>query len=97
VRCAGSRLRVSGQLVSAETGALIWADRFEGEMSDVLTCRIVSPKASLRRSSLVCGAPRSGGGPGRALGHQLVTYNRGLGPRTPTLQDARWNKPGRSG
>jgi TolB-like protein len=35
VRRAGSRLRISGQLVSAETRALLWADRFEGEMSDV--------------------------------------------------------------
>jgi len=35
VRRAGSRLRISGQLVDAVTGALIWADRFEGDMSDV--------------------------------------------------------------
>jgi TolB-like protein len=35
VRRAESRLRISGQLVSAETGAVIWADRFQGEMSDV--------------------------------------------------------------
>jgi TolB-like protein len=35
VRRAGSRLRVSGQLVNAETGGLIWADRFDGKMSGV--------------------------------------------------------------
>ena len=35
MRRAGSQLRISGQLVSAETGALIWADRFDGEMSAV--------------------------------------------------------------
>jgi TolB-like protein len=35
VRRAGSQLRISGQLVSAETGALIWADRFDGDMSGV--------------------------------------------------------------
>jgi TolB-like protein len=35
VRRAGGRLRISGQLVDAVTGALIWADRFEGDMSDV--------------------------------------------------------------
>jgi TolB-like protein len=35
VRRAGRQLRISGQLVSAETGALIWADRFDGEMSAV--------------------------------------------------------------
>jgi TolB-like protein len=35
VRRAGGRLRISGQLVDAVTGAVIWADRFEGDMSDV--------------------------------------------------------------
>ena len=35
VRRAGNRLRILGQLVDATTGAQIWADRFEGEMSDV--------------------------------------------------------------
>src|SRR5258708_36201992 len=35
VRRAGSQLRISGQLVSTETGALIWADRFDGDMSGV--------------------------------------------------------------
>jgi TolB-like protein len=35
VRRAGGQLRISGQLVNAETGALIWANRFDGDMSDV--------------------------------------------------------------
>jgi TolB-like protein/tetratricopeptide (TPR) repeat protein len=35
VRRAGSRLRISGQLVNAESGELIWADRFDGEMGAV--------------------------------------------------------------
>jgi TolB-like protein len=35
VRRAGSRLRIIGQLIDATTGAHIWADRFDGEMSDV--------------------------------------------------------------
>jgi TolB-like protein len=35
VRRAGSRLRIVGQLVDATTGTHIWADRFEGETSDV--------------------------------------------------------------
>jgi len=35
VRRSGNRLRILGQLVDATTGAQIWADRFEGEMSDV--------------------------------------------------------------
>jgi TolB-like protein len=35
VRRGGSRLRFTGQLIDAASGAQIWADRFEGAMSDV--------------------------------------------------------------
>src|ERR1700736_359647 len=35
VRKAGGRVRVAGQLVEAETGAHLWADRFDGSLEDV--------------------------------------------------------------
>jgi TolB-like protein len=35
VRKAGSRLRITAQLIEAETGAHLWADRFDGDVSDV--------------------------------------------------------------
>ena len=35
VRRAGNRLRFIAQLIDATTGAHIWADRFDGDMSDV--------------------------------------------------------------
>src|SRR6516162_3419403 len=35
VRKAGSRVRITGQLVEAATGAHLWADRFEGTLEDV--------------------------------------------------------------
>ena len=35
VRRDGSRLRFTAQLISADSGAHIWAERFEGELSDV--------------------------------------------------------------
>ena len=35
VRRSGDRLRVTGQLIDAISGVNIWADRFEGQMSDV--------------------------------------------------------------
>jgi TolB-like protein/Tfp pilus assembly protein PilF len=35
VRRSGTRLRFAGQLVDTTTGAHIWADRFDGELSDV--------------------------------------------------------------
>ena len=35
VRSAGNRLRVTGQLIDAETGAHVWADRYDGQMDDI--------------------------------------------------------------
>ncbi|MBR0693525.1 winged helix-turn-helix domain-containing tetratricopeptide repeat protein [Bradyrhizobium lablabi] len=35
VRKAGNRVRIAGQLIDAQTGALLWADRFEGALEDV--------------------------------------------------------------
>ena len=35
VRRAGNRLRITGQVVEANSGAHIWADRFEGDITDV--------------------------------------------------------------
>jgi adenylate cyclase len=35
VRKAGNRLRITTQLIEAETGAHLWADRFDGSLDDV--------------------------------------------------------------
>ena len=35
VRRSGGRLRISGQLIDAASGAHLWADRFDGDLSDV--------------------------------------------------------------
>ena len=35
VRKAGNRVRITGQLIDASTGAHLWADRFDGELADV--------------------------------------------------------------
>jgi adenylate cyclase len=35
VRKAAGKVRISGQLIDATTGAHLWADRFEGDLSDV--------------------------------------------------------------
>jgi TolB-like protein/class 3 adenylate cyclase/Tfp pilus assembly protein PilF len=35
VRKAGNRLRITGQLIDAMTGAHVWADRFDGALEDV--------------------------------------------------------------
>jgi TolB-like protein/class 3 adenylate cyclase len=63
VRKAGSRVRISGQLIDTATGAHLWADRFDGSLEDIfdlqdqVTARVVgaiSPKleqAEIERSS----------------------------------------------
>ncbi len=35
VRRAGNRLRITGQLIDADSAAHLWADRYDGEMEDV--------------------------------------------------------------
>ena len=35
VRKAGNRLRITGQLIEAETGSHLWADRYDGDLEDV--------------------------------------------------------------
>lgn len=35
VRKGGNRLRITGQLIEAETGTHMWADRFDGDLDDV--------------------------------------------------------------
>jgi adenylate cyclase len=47
VRRAGGRLRITGQLIDASTGAHLWADRYDGDLQDVfelqdrVTARVV--------------------------------------------------------
>jgi hypothetical protein len=36
VRKAGDRVRITAQLIEAETGAHLWADHFDGSLEDVL-------------------------------------------------------------
>ena len=51
VRKAGNRVRVTGQLIDAESGAHVWADRFDRDLTDIfavqdeLTQKIVSALA----------------------------------------------------
>ena len=35
VRKAGSRIRIAGQLIDAETGAHLWAGRFDGALENI--------------------------------------------------------------
>src|SRR5262245_35191771 len=54
VRKASNRVRITGQLIDATTGAHLWADRFEGTLEDVfdpqdqVTVSVVSDRAKAR-------------------------------------------------
>src|ERR1700733_7361585 len=59
VRKAGLRLRITAQLIEAETGAHLWADRLDGDLADVfdlqdqITDRVVGiVEPSLARSEI---------------------------------------------
>jgi adenylate cyclase len=59
VRKAGARLRITAQLVDAQSGAHLWADKFDGALEDVfelqdqITDRVVGIiEPSLRRSEI---------------------------------------------
>jgi TolB-like protein len=68
VRRAGSRLRITGQLIDATTGAHLWAERFDGEASEVfalqddITERVVAaiePTLELAESERTRALPQS--------------------------------------
>jgi TolB-like protein len=54
VRRAGGELRVTGQLIEAETGSHVWADRYDGPLSDVfeLQDRIATAVAGVLEPSV---------------------------------------------
>jgi adenylate cyclase len=54
VRKAGQRVRITGQLVDAVTGAHLWADRFDGSLEDVfdLQDRVASSVAGIIEPAL---------------------------------------------
>lgn len=59
VQKAGARIRINGQLIDALTGYHLWAERFEGELSDVfelqdcLTSQVVSSlEPQIRRAEI---------------------------------------------
>jgi TolB-like protein len=68
VRKAGARLRITGQLIDAETAVHIWADRFDGALDDVfdlqdkVTRQVVGSIApELDRAEMERARRRSGG------------------------------------
>jgi adenylate cyclase len=44
VRKVGSRIRVTGQLIEAETGIHVWAERYDRDLADVSRCKTRLPR-----------------------------------------------------
>ena len=59
VRKGGNRVRITAQLIDAATGNHIWADRYDGDLTDSSRCRTRSPRRSSPRSSRSCWRPRA--------------------------------------
>jgi adenylate cyclase len=53
-RRAGERARVTAQLVDAETGRHLWAERYDRDLADLSPFRTRSSRASSARSSRRC-------------------------------------------
>jgi adenylate cyclase len=55
VRKAGERVRITAQLIEAETGAHLWADHFDGQLEDVfdLQDKVASSGSNLTLGALV--------------------------------------------
>ncbi len=59
VRRGGNRLRITGQLIEADTGTHVWADRFDGDLDDVFALQdkitesvVGAIEPSLRRAEI---------------------------------------------
>lgn len=61
VRRAGRRVRITGQLIDAITGAHLWAERFDGNLEDIFDLQDRSPRAWSGQSSPRSAGPRSSG------------------------------------
>ena len=56
VRKAANRVRITGQLIDATTGAHLWADRFEGTLDDIFELQDQIADERRRRDRAAAGA-----------------------------------------
>jgi adenylate cyclase len=85
VRRSGDRLRVTAQLIDAETGTHIWADRYDREMADVLlvqdeivnhiVAKIAGPYGVIERNETKAAARKS---PEQIQAYDLVLKARDI-------------------
>jgi adenylate cyclase len=95
VRKANNRVRITGQLVDATTGAHVWANRFDGALDDIFAFRTRSPRASLGPSSRGCSRPRSSArGESRQRAWMLTTTSCAGWPASISSRETASWKPG---
>jgi TolB-like protein len=88
VRKAGGRVRITGQLIDATSGAHLWADRFDGSLEDVfeLQDKVASSVAGVIEPALQAAeTARSAGRPTA----DLTAYDLYLRANAMTLSSAR--------
>jgi TolB-like protein/class 3 adenylate cyclase/Tfp pilus assembly protein PilF len=101
VRKAGSRLRITGQLIDARTGAHLWADRFDGaiedifELQDQMTEKVVTALAPrLEQAEIDRSKRKTAGNLGaydcylRSLAHLQHVSKQSLEEAVPLLRHA---------
>ena len=88
VRKAGNRVRITGQLIDADTGTHLWADRFDGSLEDVfeLQDKVASSVAGVIEPALQAAeTARSAGRPT----YDLTAYDLYLRAYAMVLSSAR--------
>ena len=66
VRKAASRVRITGQLIDAATGAHLWADRFDGGLEDIFDLQDQVTRERRRRDRAEAGTGRDRAGQAQA-------------------------------
>ncbi len=75
VRKAGGRLRVNAQLIDADNGAHVWADRYDGALDDVFEFQDGSRRPLSGSSNPMSGGPRSNAPAGRGPAASTLTIS----------------------
>ena len=82
VRKAGNRVRVTGQLIDAESGAHIWADRFDRDLTDIFAVQDELTQEIISALKIKLSAPEKarivGGGTNNVDAHDFFLRGREL-------------------
>jgi TolB-like protein len=88
VRKAGDRVRVTGQMIEASTGAHVWAERYDRRSHDISRFRMRSRCRRWARLPRACGKRKSNGSGGNDLTVSMRTISY-CGPNLTSIQVCR--------